>query len=368
MNSIDYLKKLISIKSYDTDENKEIIDYLKGVFSKQVEEIIEIKNDNNEKSNLLVGVNTKLKNIDDAIVLSGHIDTVVADEKNYKTNPYIASEIDGKIYGLGSIDMKSFFANILGNIENLKKIKKPVVIAITGDEETNFEGVKKVTQKMNELNIKPMFSIIGEPTNSEICSASKSCCLYSIQVFGKSCHSSMPFNGVNANYILANLVLEIEKLCYKFKDTTATCNLISGGEKDNIISGSAKMYFDIRTLAVSNIQKILDCIDKKIIKLKKKYPGAVINVKNELEILPLENKQPNLIKELCDKLGFCETTFTGGCEAGYFQKLGGNAIVFGVGNLNLAHKPNEYAKISEFEAYNKKIEGIICYVISKKNR
>ena len=43
------------------------------------------KQDN--KKNMIIGINTKLKDIE-PIVLSGHIDTVGADEEKYDTNPY----------------------------------------------------------------------------------------------------------------------------------------------------------------------------------------------------------------------------------------------------------------------------------------
>lgn len=362
MNSLDYLKKLISIKSYSLTENKEIIEYLKGEFEKVAKEVLIIKNDDCEKSNMLIGLNTKLKNVKDAIVLSGHIDTVTANECEYKTNPYKGTVIGDKIYGLGSIDMKSFFASILANLKNLKKLPYPIIISITCDEETSFYGVEKITNTMKNLNIQPKFTIVGEPTSSKICSESKSCMLYKINVTGKGCHSSMPFNGINANYVCAKLVLLIEKLCYKFKSTTCSCNLISGGEKDNIISDKASMYFDIRSFKNESIEKLLCVISKNIKKLEKKYNGVKIELNQELSILPLENKKPKIIKNLCKNLELEETSFVGGCEAGYYQKLGGNAIVFGVGNLDLAHKPNEFAEIQELSSYYDKLESVINLV------
>lgn len=365
MNSLDYLKKLISIKSYSLTENKEIIGYLKGEFEKVAKEILIIKNDDCEKSNMLIGLNTKLKNVKDAIVLSGHIDTVTANECEYKTNPYEGVIIGDKIYGLGAIDMKSFFANILENADGLKKLSCPVIIAITSDEETEFCGANIVTRKMKELGIVPKLTIVGEPTSSKICSESKSCFEYEIDIYGKSCHSSNPMGGVNASYICARLVLLIEKLCGKFKDTTCTCNVISGGEKVNIISDKATLKFDIRSSSLKYSDKILNLLNKKIIKLKKQYKGAEIKLNQELNILPLENRCPKLIKNICNSLNLCENNFTGGCEAGYYQILGGDAIIFGVGDLNLAHKPNEFAEIKELNAYYDKLESIINFVCKK---
>lgn len=125
MKKYEYIKNLINIKSFNLFENENIINYLINEFSIFSKEIIKIKNEKNDKYNLLIGLNTELKNVPDAIVLAGHIDTVVADENAYDTDPYCATEIEGKIYGLGAIDMKSYFACILNNIETLKSCGRP---------------------------------------------------------------------------------------------------------------------------------------------------------------------------------------------------------------------------------------------------
>lgn len=359
MDNMKYLKELVSIKSYDTKENKEIVAYLEKEFSKCATEILKVKNTINNKENLLVGLNCNLKNLSNAIVLSGHIDTVVADEKSYLTNPYQAVEKDGKIYGLGSIDMKSFFAVILNKAEELKKLNKPVVVAITSDEETDFEGVFQLTTKMKELGIVPKLSIIGEPTSSNICSESNSCFEYEINITGKSCHSSNPNNGVNANYILAKLLNIVEKLNGKLMGTTISSNVVSGGEKVNIISDNAKMVFDIRTNSLQKCDKLISIISKSIKKLEKKYKGSKIVLENQMKILPLEYKNPKLIETLCKKFNLENNKFIGGCEAGYYQQLGGDAFVFGVGDLALAHKPNEFASISEFEKYQDLLVSVL---------
>lgn len=133
MEELKYLEELISIKSFDLNQNIEIINYLEKQFAPISKEIIRFQNQNDERENLLIGINTNLKNVDNAIILAGHIDTVMADEQAYNTNPYTAVNIDGKIYGLGVIDMKSFFAVILNNINKLSKMKLPIIVAITSD-------------------------------------------------------------------------------------------------------------------------------------------------------------------------------------------------------------------------------------------
>ncbi|MFQ5983715.1 MAG: M20/M25/M40 family metallo-hydrolase, partial [Woeseiaceae bacterium] len=43
------------------------------------------------------------------LVLSGHTDTVPYEEAGWDSDPFKLTERDGRLYGLGSTDMKSFF-------------------------------------------------------------------------------------------------------------------------------------------------------------------------------------------------------------------------------------------------------------------
>lgn len=354
MEKLKILKELVKIKSYDTSQNKGIIDYLELQFKPYSKEIIRLKNAGDTRESLLVGVNTKLKDISDAVVLSGHIDTVVANESEYKTNPYVATIVGDKMFGLGIIDMKAYFACILNNINEIKKLKKPVIVAISGDEETRLEGVVALTQKMKELNIIPAFTVVGEPTGETVCTSSKSCYEYQVDIVGKGCHSSAPENGINANYVAARIMLFIEKLCKKTKETTVSCNVMNGGEKVNIISANARLVFDIRSNKTSQKDKVIKKIQKFIVKLEKCY-SAQIMLKENLAIPALERRDSQKIKGLLSVFNLVENNFVGGCEAGYYQALGGEAVVFGVGDLALAHKPNEYLVIDEFERYSKRL-------------
>ena len=149
---MENLKNLIEINSY---ENKDkIINFLKNYFTGKVEEVKVVKNSQNNNKNLIVGINTHLKDVN-PIVLSGHIDTVTPDFEKYNTNPLELVEIGGKCYGLGSIDMKSFVAVIMDKLEEIKKINFPIIMCLTIDEETDFFGIKTVISELKNLNIKP---------------------------------------------------------------------------------------------------------------------------------------------------------------------------------------------------------------------
>lgn len=119
---LENLKELVAINSYDNGD--EIIDYLKKRFSPMSEEIMIVKNKENENKSIIIALNTKLKDIE-PIVLSGLIDTVAPDFEKYNTNPLELTQIDGQAYGLGSIDMKCFTTVILDNLSALKSLSRP---------------------------------------------------------------------------------------------------------------------------------------------------------------------------------------------------------------------------------------------------
>lgn len=173
------LEKLVNIRS---DENCDLI--LEKIKEELESSVSEVKILNKTSKILLAGINTKLKDIE-PIVLSGHIDTVKANESLYKTNPYKLTIIDGKAYGLGPIDMKSFTAVVLDNLREIKQMKTPIILALTTDEETELNSIEFLIETLKLYNIKPKFTIIGEPTNSEFNLSSNACYEYKVKVFGK---------------------------------------------------------------------------------------------------------------------------------------------------------------------------------------
>ena len=90
----------------------------------------------------------------------------------WNTNPYIAEEKDGEIYGRGSCDMKGGIAICLEAILNsLNKDfmkDKLIIFAGTADEETGENsqiGAKLVANYLKENNIKAVGVILPEPNN-----------------------------------------------------------------------------------------------------------------------------------------------------------------------------------------------------------
>jgi len=360
MEKLKILKNLVSFRS---DEScKSIINYLIQRFKPYSKQVVRIKSKKSNSDCLLVGVNTQIENTE-AIILSGHIDTVPAD-KNYSTCPYTLTIKDNRAYGLGVIDMKCYFSTILENIEELQRLSVPVIIAISSDEETRLEAIEQIIDYLKCKNIKPIFSIIGEPTSLNICSFSRGCYEYMVSVTGKSAHSSNPQNGINACNILAKIINKLELMNDKYEDTTINCGIVSGGTAINIVPDLATLKFDIRSTKKQTIKQILEEIAILFTDLETEYYGANISLQNTLVIPELEKREDEILKEFIAENNLEECEFKAASEAGYFCCLGGTAILFGAGDLTLAHKADEYLDLNKFEKYN----NLFMLLMQKLNR
>ncbi|MCX7942966.1 MAG: M20/M25/M40 family metallo-hydrolase [Deltaproteobacteria bacterium] len=89
-------------------------------------------------------------------LLTGHIDTVPADEANWRFPPFSGVLEDGAIWGRGALDMKHFVAMLLVVIRELIaenfKTKRDIIIVITCDEEEGSQcGARFLVEKHPDL-------------------------------------------------------------------------------------------------------------------------------------------------------------------------------------------------------------------------
>lgn len=348
MNTVEILSNLINIPSYDITNNKELTDYLTNLLKDKVVEIKLIPCEGNIlKNSMIIGVNTTLKNIENAVILSAHLDTVT--QQVFKT----AKVDEDKLYGLGSCDMKAFIANILYNLDYLKNYPLPVILCFTADEETKLRAIEEVVEFIKENNISAKFALLGEPTNLNLVVANKGCMEYKVTIKGKPAHSSNPSLGINAIKIstaLINLVTKLNNRYFK-KGISLNVGKIEGGKQVNIVPDVCDVYFDLRLKNMQQKDMILNKINNLLIKLEKQYKTS-ITFEEILFIPPNARSNSKLIQDIITKLNLTVEEANYGTEAGYYNLLGITSLVFGAGDIAQAHSENEFVYISNLEKFN----------------
>ena len=334
-NVFKYLFELVNIPSYGIiDRNHPIINYLKN----QLNECEIIENiDSNGNTHLLVGVNCKLNNLDHAILLSGHIDTVKESEGHHP-NAVVNKDY---IEGLGTSDMKAFFASVLSQIDYLKSLDEPIILSITSDEETKLEGVKINIEELSKRNINIDFAIIGEPTNLDYCVSSRGNTIYVSVMNGKACHSSTPELGVNAIELEAEFISEIKKVCNEYPSASICITSMSGGRvPSNVVPDECSLCFGVRTSDRKTLNEIYNYLLIKHNEISNCYGKSKLF--SVLEFPPFERSENFFTNYANDnKINMVDAKYS--TEAGCFQRKfpDANIVIYGPGDPTNIHKAGE---------------------------
>src|SRR3546814_7925967 len=85
------------------------------------------------------------------VVLSGHSDVVPVDGQPWGSDPFRVAERDGRLYGRGTADMKSFLAAALALVPEFQAqpLRRPLHIAFSYDEEVGCTGVDRKSTRLN---------------------------------------------------------------------------------------------------------------------------------------------------------------------------------------------------------------------------
>lgn len=350
--------------------NKELIDKLANWFTGLGFKIslIEVPNTRN-KYNLLATYSNDDNQTQGGLLLSGHTDTVPFDEGQWSKNPFKVTEVDNKWYGLGTADMKGFFAFILEALRDidLKTLTKPLHILATADEEITMAGAAYFAQN---TKLQPDCTIIGEPTSLIPIRAHKGFTANVIRVIGKSGHSSDPAKGVNAIEIMHLVIGKLLELKQNLKDQyhnhgfavpypTMNLGMIKGGDAANRICGCCELLLDIRVLPEMNVNSLYEIVCNALKPLMELYPNR-IQVENEVDPIggyECQKEEPAL-KEVEKLLNQTAQTVNYSTEAPFLNKIA-PTIVLGPGSIEQAHQPDEFVSMDYLKPTKIAIEQLI---------
>ena len=364
MKNIEILKKIVKYKTNGNEQGiNRCVNYIKKVLSKNGWKTLLIKNNENKKNNLIAVLNGELSNLNNAILLAGHIDTVVANKDKWESDPYILTERDENLYGLGVADMKAFTSIILANLNSINKINtnKPIVFVLTNDEETVMYGVNRVVDYLKENNINLSYAIIGEPSSCNFATSNMGFYEFETTINGKACHSSNPQFGINSIYIMSKVVTYIESLAneYLSQGTTINVGIINGGTMCNIVAENCSIRWDVRTFSREVLQEIQNKVDAFLNNLTKEYLGSSCTNKIVFKIPAFSYVKNETTENLMTKFNIQEMSYSAATEAGFYQELGANCVIFGCGDIKDCHKVNEKINKEEYLNYQQLLLNIL---------
>lgn len=372
------LAELVAIDSVSLRSNAELISYLEArseAAGFKTNRYVHTDENGEAKINLVAQTSvcdspspqTQTEVYATELALVGHTDTVPYDPTwNDALN---LTEKDGKLFGRGACDTKAFIAAALTAIESveLTKLKKPLALVFTADEEIGCLGAKRLAQA------KPFtarYAIVGEPTSLQPMRAGKGYCLAEITVRGKEAHSAYPQIGASAIFRAARLIERIESIAEDLKNnrreefdppyTTLNVGLIKGGSAKNIIPGECRFTLEWRTIAGQESDYALNLIKQAVADLQKgeqDFACEIIAARadDSFETPPISQ----LVQFLQQASGKQSGTVAFGTEAPSMIALGAEAVVFGPGDIRVAHRTGEFVPVDQLHRCVEILRGAV---------
>jgi acetylornithine deacetylase len=294
------------------------------------------------------------------LVLSGHTDTVPYDAGGWQTDPFKLSERDNRLYGLGSADMKSFFALAIEAARQFdaNKLKAPLIFLATADEESSMDGALALVAADKP---KAKYAIIGEPTGLRPIRAHKGIIMEAIHISGHSGHSSDPRLGNSALEGMHTAISEIlrwrEELQQHYRDPHfavpyPTLNLghIHGGDNPNRICGECELHFDLRPLPGMQMDELRQDLDQR---LARTFADSGLRVERKSLITgtqPMHTDADAEIVRQAEQLTGYQAESVAYCTEGpYLNQLGMQSIILGPGHIEQAHQINEFLPMEQIQ-------------------
>jgi acetylornithine deacetylase len=302
------------------------------------------------------------------IALSGHSDVVPVDGQDWSSDPFALDERSGRLYGRGTSDMKSFVAVTLAMAPRLleRRLKAPVHIVLTYDEEVGCLGVRRLIEVFDELPVKPRACVIGEPTEMRVVTAHKGKKSVRCHVHGLECHSSLAPRGVNAVEYAAEVIAYLRGMArriaaegpfdpaFDVPHTTVHTGVVHGGTAINIVPKDCFFDFEFRHLKLDDpdalLAEVRSFAEQRLLpEMRALSPHAGFSWQQISASPGLETAEDAEIVQLAKALSGGNTVgkVAYGTEGGLFQECGIETVICGPGSIVQAHKPDEFITLEQ---------------------
>jgi acetylornithine deacetylase len=359
MNVEEILAELVAIDSTSSRSNVEIVTHLAGRAEGLglCARLFPYTDERGVKKLQLVAVHPKT--FEDGgeveLALVGHTDTVPFDPA--WAEALTLTEREGRLYGRGACDTKGFIAAALAALEEVgvERLTRPLALVLTADEEVGCLGAKHLAEAKP---FRARHAVVGEPTSLQPMRAGKGYCLAEVTVRGREGHSAYPALGASAIMRAARLVTRIEAIAEELKElsheafdpphTTLNVGLIRGGTAKNVIAGECRFTLEWRPVPGQRPELVADLVRREVERLREQDKDFDCEVSvTRLDGGAETPETAPLVKALEELTGQSAGTISFGTEAPQLTELGADAVVFGPGNIRVAHRTGEFVPVAE---------------------
>ena len=313
------------------------------------------------------------------MIVSGHTDTVPWDGQDWSLDPLGAELRDGRLYGRGSADMKSFIGLAVAQVPAFLAADLPfaVHLAFSYDEEVGCFGAPRLIADLRERGVKPLACIVGEPTGMVPALAHKGVYRWRCCVKGHAAHSSLTPQSVNAIEVGARVVGKLTDMAERWRDGAALRRLRRAlhdrlGRRDRrrhrrqhrarglplplrVPQPARHRRADDAGRGAAPSPQTLEPAMRAV------APEAGIRFETICAMPSFLARDDDPAVLLARRLAEAEATtlVAFGTEAGLFQSAGIPTVVCGPGHIAQAHQADEYVSLEQLAACERFLQGLM---------
>lgn len=376
MELLELLSKLIAFDTSSEKSNLEAAGFLADYLVNKGFRVELVRNEAGDKADVVADLGP----YSGGLMLCGHLDTLPAGE-GWTKPPFELTREDGKLYGRGTTDMKTFIAQAVKAAKEFAEteLSKRLQLVFTYEEEVGCHGARRLMKFWEQHNApRPEFAVIGEPTEFQVCRMHKGYSHLRLVFRGIPGHSSRPDQGVSAIMHASRAMVEIEKLQEKFAgvahDTAAFfkdypyssigIGTIKGGEVTNQIPARCEITLDYRSMPGEATSETFEMLTRLV---KEEFePTMVAEARRKgldeslvgIDVLEGSFAEPLLVEggseleklliEIAPNKEVGATYYY--TDGGIFAQHGIPSLIFGPGSIEQAHKPDEYITEEQLNA------------------
>ena len=385
LSDLDLLARLVAFDSTSHNSNLPIADAICDVLDHPGIRVERNLNAAGDKTNLIVEVGPETPTDRSGLMLSGHMDVVPATEPEWQSDPFELVDQGDRVVARGACDMKGFVALAVNAAvrwsPRADQMRAPLALVITFDEEIGTLGAHHFvdTWPLDERPL-PRRSIIGEPTSLQAVRLHKGHARGSVVLRGTPAHSGYPHLGHSAIEPMGRAIVALSRLGETLRGERydaskhfpevpfVALNLarLEGGSAINIVPDHCRLDIGFRALPG------LDADD---IHARIRTALEPVLVEEDWEYWAGDQSPPmslpddhDLHRTVCALNGQADTVSASyATDAGWFQTGGFDCVLYGPGDIGVAHKPNEWVPKAELEQCAADLDRLIdIYCVSER--
>ncbi|HEV3473463.1 MAG TPA: M20/M25/M40 family metallo-hydrolase [Actinomycetota bacterium] len=216
---------------------------------------------------------------------------------------------------------------------------------------------------------RPDVAVIGEPTSLRVVHAQRGIAWSRIITKGLAAHGSAPERGVNAILHMTEVIRHLDETIPDITHPvvgapTVNVGTIRGGDKVNMIPSLCIAEIDRRTLPGEDSDDVMAHFEAAIELARKTYPdidarAEIVSLGAPFEV-PADASLVRTIAAAVEDVTGAEAEligFRGTSDARFYAEAGAEVLVFGPGDIMLAHTARESIDLDQLAT------GAACYAL-----